>query len=176
MKSRIVSRILHFGLAVLFLVSTITGMAQALPGVENLKELDSEHLLNAMEIFMKMAPNEREETIKGLMASVGDDPAAKAEMEALIQMLPNLDAETNLQQLIEEDEIAKAKREASRQFSQRTWEEVWADQEEILNEVLASGQLRPEDAAVFKTDPEAWKRTLKLMYDDLSKPAGKDEL
>ena len=139
------------------------------------KLADDKELLNAMEMFMGMSAKEREETIQGLMMAVGDDPAKKAEMEALIKMLPNLDDNSNLQQMIHDDEIAKAKKEAKRQLGGSDWESFWANQAEILENVLASGQLSPEDAALFKTDEEAWKRQLRIIWEDLQ-PNGKDEL
>ena len=125
-------------------------------------------LLQAMELFMGMSAQEREETIKGLMAAVGDDPAAKQEMERLIQMLGEMDDTSSLKQMIHDDELAKAKQQAQKQLDGMTWESFWASQAEILEATVASGQLSPEDAALFQTDTEAWKRQLRMIFDDLA--------
>eukprot|EP00816_Leptocylindrus_hargravesii_P006730 CAMPEP_0196811720 /NCGR_PEP_ID=MMETSP1362-20130617/20022_1 /TAXON_ID=163516 /ORGANISM="Leptocylindrus danicus, Strain CCMP1856" /LENGTH=124 /DNA_ID=CAMNT_0042187097 /DNA_START=198 /DNA_END=569 /DNA_ORIENTATION=+ len=120
-------------------------------------ENDAE-LLNAMEIFMSMSGNEREEAIADLMALVENDPEKKAEMETLLKMLPDLGDAGDLKEMIREDEIAKAKSEAKRQLDGQSWDDFWSNQEEILHQVLVSGQLSPEDAARFATDEDAWKK------------------
>jgi aminopeptidase N len=173
MGRRLFNIFLQLFFVLLLLLGTTTRVVQAqeedqLSGYEQLE------LQHAMEMFMRMSAKERESAIKDLMAAVGDDPKAKKEMETLLEMLPNLEDDSNLSQLIAEDELAKAKHEAKRQMSGQSFEDLWANQEAILEEVLASGQLAPEDAARFKTDPDAWKATLKLLYDDVL--GGKDEL
>lgn len=124
-------------------------------------------LLNAMELFMGMSADEREDTIQGLLKAVGEDPTKKAEMETLIQMLPQLDDTSTLQQMIQDDTMAKAKRTARQQLDGTDWESFWAMQEQILEATLASGQISPKDAARFKTDEEAWKDQLRIIFDDL---------
>mmetsp|Transcript_19825 Transcript_19825/g.29467 ORF Transcript_19825/g.29467 Transcript_19825/m.29467 type:complete len:169 (-) Transcript_19825:13-519(-) len=147
---------------VLFLLSGDIVTAQQNMPLEN----DAE-LLNAMEIFMSMSGKEREEAIADLMTLVEDDPEKKAEMETLLKMLPDLGDAGDLEEMIREDEIAKAKTEAKRQLDGQSWDDFWSNQEEILHQVLVSGQLSPEDAARFATDEEAWKNQLRIIYDDL---------
>lgn len=126
-----------------------------------------------MEIFVGMSPEEREETIRDLMATVGDDEDKRREMETLIKMLPEMESNdsssSSLKQMIRDDEIAKAKHQASEMLDGSDWGSFWGNQEEILEAVVASGQLRPEDAALFKTDEEAWKKQLRIIWDDLQK-------
>lgn len=177
MRNQIRFTLFHLFLSVLLLLcSTVLPNTVVHAQTGDLDPSEAEELANAMEIFMRMNGKERDEFIQGLLESVKDDPKAKKEMEALVKMVQEMeDNGSNLQQLIEEDEINAAKKEASRQFQGQTWDELWANQEEILKEVLASGQLSPEDAAHLKTDEEAWKNLLKTMYEDLKQPSN-DEL
>jgi len=133
-------------------------------------------LLDAMEIFMGMSPTEREETIRGLMKAVGDDPEKRKEMEYIISQLPAMEqdqinaggGDSSLKQMIQDDENAKAKEAARKQLDGMSWEDFWANQAVILDNVIANGDLRPEDAILFKTDEEAWKATLRRMWEDLA--------
>lgn len=136
--------------------------------------VDDKELLSAMEIFVGMSKEEREDTIRGLMERVGDDPVKRAEMEGLLKLLDKDNSDSNLKEMVYEDEIAKAKAEARRQLDGTDWKSFWAKQAEILETVLASGQLSPEDAARFKTDEDAWKTQLKIIWDDLQKQGGQE--
>jgi hypothetical protein len=135
--------------------------------------VDDPALLNAMDMFMGMSGQERHETIQGLMEVVGHDPAARAEMETLIKMLPKLDDDddkdgsSSLRQMIQDDEVRKAEHEGRRQVEGLDWESFWAMQADILETTIASGQLTPEQAAIFKTDEDAWKAQLRIIFDDL---------
>ena len=141
-------------------------------------------LLQAMEIFMAMSSEEREDTIRNLMVAVGDDPAKKAEMEYLISKLPELSNEqlansvdgktaSSLKHLVQDDEFAKARQDAKRQLDGMSWEFFVQNEAAILEATLAGGQLSPEDAALFKTDRDAWLRQLRVIWEDV---AGKGEL
>ena len=78
-------------------------------------------LLASFEIFLGMSPEEREETIKGLMSSV-KTKEQKKEMKDLLDKLSAMDAEqlqnsptgvqSSIKQMIQDDEIAKAKQNA----------------------------------------------------------------
>mmetsp|Transcript_24206 Transcript_24206/g.26730 ORF Transcript_24206/g.26730 Transcript_24206/m.26730 type:complete len:180 (-) Transcript_24206:166-705(-) len=132
-------------------------------------------LLGAMEIFMGMSTEERGKAIQGLMDTIGDDPQKRKEMELIISKLPAVEQEQivkrgqagNLNDMIQADEFAKAKHEAKKKLGGIEWESFWAMQEEVLESVIASGQVSPEDAARFKTDEEAWKKQLKTIWLDL---------
>ena len=124
-------------------------------------------ILNAMEIFVGMSKKEREETIQGLMATAKGDAKKEAEMEFLLSRVNELEASGSLKQMIRDDEIQKAKREASRQLDGRDWDSFWAMQGEILQATLESGQLSQEDADRFRTDEEAWKKQLRIIWEDL---------
>mmetsp|Transcript_24717 Transcript_24717/g.49161 ORF Transcript_24717/g.49161 Transcript_24717/m.49161 type:complete len:182 (-) Transcript_24717:156-701(-) len=137
--------------------------------------LNDPDVLMAMEIFMGMSSEEREEAIHGLMKAAGDDPGKRAEMEMIISKLPALDEETvansmsNLNQMVKDDEISKAKEDARQILDGTSWEFFWQNQAELLENVIASGQISPENAARFKTDEVAWKKQLKVIWEDLAK-------
>ena len=182
----------HFLLSMLFAAVCISSSQHCLVAAadDKTKEgpilVDEEHpLLNdpevlaAMEIFMGMAPEERASTIKGLMAAVGDDPQKRAEMELIISKLPALDEETlknspagahsSLKQMVQDDEFAKARRDARQQLDGTSWEFFVENQAAILDATIQSGQLSPEDAARFKTDEEAWLKQLRVIWEDVAK-------
>lgn len=135
--------------------------------------------LQAMEIFMGMSPDEREETIRGLMDAMGDDPKKRAEMELLLAKLPALSDEqiknsdsgiqSSLKQMVQDDEFAKARRDARKQLDGTSWEFFAENQAAILEATIAGGQLSPEDAALFKTDEEAWLKQLRVIWEDVAK-------
>ena len=135
--------------------------------------LNDPDLLASLEIFMGMSPLEREEAIHGLMEAAGDDPQKRAEMEDLIKKLPALDAEqltnspagiqSNLEQMVQDDEVAKAKQDARKMLDGTTWEFFWENQAAILESTIASGQLMVEAAAHFKTDEDAKKEQLRVI-------------
>ena len=141
--------------------------------------LNDPEVLAAMEIFMGMAPDERASTIKGLMEAVGDDPQKRAEMELIISKLPALDEETlknspagvhsSLKQMIQDDEFARAQRDARQQLDGVSWEFFVENRAAILDATIQSGQLSAEDAARFKTDDEAWMEQLRVIWEDVAK-------
>ncbi len=139
--------------------------------------LNDPEALQAMEIFMGMSPEEREDTIRGLLDAVGDDPKARAEMELIISKLPALEAEqvadgklaSSLKQMVQDDELAKARQNAKKQMGGVSWEYFLENEEAILEATIAGGQLRPEDAALFKTDKNAWLKQLRIIWEDVAK-------
>ena len=130
-----------------------------------------------MEIFMGMSPSEREETIRGLLEAAGDDPEKRAEMEMIIASLPAMEEEqaqrgtqkSSLKQMVQDDEFAKARQDAKRQLHGTSWEFFVENREAILDATISSGQLSAEDAALFRTDGDAWLRHLRMIYDDVVK-------
>eukprot|EP00591_Stephanopyxis_turris_P013880 CAMPEP_0195541074 /NCGR_PEP_ID=MMETSP0794_2-20130614/50899_1 /TAXON_ID=515487 /ORGANISM="Stephanopyxis turris, Strain CCMP 815" /LENGTH=209 /DNA_ID=CAMNT_0040675159 /DNA_START=8 /DNA_END=637 /DNA_ORIENTATION=- len=180
--SRISLRVFRLLLLAIFLLASDFLPLQPANGGD-VTEMEEDHplandpeLLDAMEIFMGMSPTEREETIRGLMKAVGDDPEKRKEMEYIISQLPAMEqdqinaggGDSSLKQMIQDDENAKAKEAARKQLDGMSWEDFWANQAVILDNVIANGDLRPEDAILFKTDEEAWKATLRRMWEDLA--------
>eukprot|EP00568_Trieres_chinensis_P006646 CAMPEP_0183293944 /NCGR_PEP_ID=MMETSP0160_2-20130417/2454_1 /TAXON_ID=2839 ORGANISM="Odontella Sinensis, Strain Grunow 1884" /NCGR_SAMPLE_ID=MMETSP0160_2 /ASSEMBLY_ACC=CAM_ASM_000250 /LENGTH=183 /DNA_ID=CAMNT_0025455161 /DNA_START=157 /DNA_END=708 /DNA_ORIENTATION=+ len=172
------AHICYMFLAFLLLVASLApqrSCAEVIQVEEDHPLLSDPELLGAMEIFMAMSPEEREEAIRALMDAVSDDPVKQKEMEFLISKLPALEEEQikngrgggSLKKMVQEDEFAKAKRNAQMQLGDTPWEALWENQAAILESVLMSGQLSPEDAARFKTDEEAWKAQLRLIWEDI---------
>ncbi|CAJ1946758.1 unnamed protein product [Cylindrotheca closterium] len=137
-----------------------------------------EALKQALEIFEGMSPEEMEETILEMMQLVGnDDPETKAELELLLnELIPQIKSQSNLDQMVQDDELAVATQDALRMLKGSNWDEIWAKQDIILEGVLASGQLTPESAALYRSDEEAWKEELKFIWDQLQKQAAEAEL
>ena len=133
-------------------------------------------LLASLEIFMGMSPEEKEGAITGLLDAVGNDPVQRAEMEDLLKKLLKLSNDeqlkaspggihSSIQQL---DEIAKAKQDAAKMLDGTSWEFFWDNEEVILDSAISSGQMIAEDAARFKKDKKAWKKQLRIIYDDVT--------
>jgi hypothetical protein len=139
---------------------------------------DDKELLDALEIFQGMSPEEMEETIIELMQQVGDDdPETKAELETLLnELVPELKSQSNLKQMAEDDEVAAATQDALRLLSGSNWDDLWEKQDVVLEGVLSSGQLTPEDEALFRSDQTAWKEQLRWIWDELQKQAAETEL
>lgn len=137
-----------------------------------------EAVLQAMEIFAGMSPEEMEETILELMNMIGDsDPETKAELELLLsELIPKIKSESSLNQMVQDDELAVATQDALKMLKGSNWDEIWANQDLILDGVLDSGKLTPEDAARFKTDENAWKEELQFIWNQLQKQAAEAEL
>mmetsp|Transcript_15375 Transcript_15375/g.18484 ORF Transcript_15375/g.18484 Transcript_15375/m.18484 type:complete len:179 (+) Transcript_15375:148-684(+) len=134
-------------------------------------------VLQAMEIFMGMSPEERQETIKGLMDAVGDDPVKREEMATIISKLPALEQEqllnspaglkSSLKQMVQDDEFARARQDAKQQLGGVSWEFFVENEAAILEATIAGGQLSAEDAATFKTDKKAWMEQLRVIWEDV---------
>lgn len=134
-------------------------------------------LMDAMEIFNNMSPEEMQEAMVGLLEVLGDDPemlAAIQELQKEIEMMKSsgeYDGE-KLQGMIEDDELAAATQDALDMLgSANDWEAIWEMQEVILEGVLESGQLSAQDAALYKSDVSAWETELKFIWTELQKQA-----
>ena len=144
--------------------------------------LNDPDALQAMEIFMGMSPDEREEAIAALMDAVEDDPEARAEMELLLSQLPALDAEqlknspggthSSLDQMVQDDEFAKAKEN----LGTTPWDFFVENADALLEATIAGGKISPEEAATFKTDKEAWLKQLRIIWEDVATEDTKEEL
>ena len=131
----------------------------------------------ALETFLGMSPEEREEAMQGLLAAVGDDPVQRAEMERLLATLPAMNEEQlkgshsslyySLNKMDRGDEVAQARENARQTMGGVTWDFFVENQAAILEATIADGQLSAEDAARFRTDGAAWLKQLRVIYDDI---------
>ena len=138
-------------------------------------------LLASLEIFMGMSPKEREETIKDLMSSV-KTKEQKKEMKDLLDKLSAMDVEqlqnsptgvtSSIKQMIQDDEIAKAKHNARQMLDDKNLVDSWRffldNEAQILEATIQGGQLTTEQIATFKTDKDAWKKQLRVIWEDIN--------
>jgi len=140
-------------------------------------------LLSSLEIFMGMSPKEREETIKDLMSSV-KTKEQKKEMKDLLDKLSAMDVEqlqnsptgvkSSIKQMIQDDEIAKAKHNARQMLDDKnlgdgdSWKFFLDNEAQILEATIQGGQLTTEQIATFKTDKDAWKKQLRVIWEDIN--------
>lgn len=152
----------------------IPGAAAQLEGMD----LDDPELLQAMEIFANMSPDEMEDVLKELQMVLGDDPEALEAMREVMEELPAMkaaDIQRNLKNLVEQDEIAKATADALDLLRKGEWNAIWARRQEILDAVISSGKIDPEDAARFRSDPSEWEAELKHIWGELQKLAAQED-
>lgn len=147
---------------------------------EPLVDLTDPELQNAMQIFANMSPEEMEEAMQELQAMFGDDPDATAAIEEVMQEIPKMksanDVQASLQDLIREDEIAVATSDALKLLQQDgSWDTIWERRDDILEAVLASGQIDPADAARFRASKDDWEAELVHIWNELQKQAGAAE-
>ena len=139
-------------------------------------DFNDPELMEAMEIFNAMSPEDMQEAMLGLLEAVGDDPemlAAIQEVQKEIEMMKASGENDagNLQDLIEDDGLAAASQDALDMLGSKDWESMWEMQEEILQGVLESGKLSAEDAALYKSDVSAWEKELKFIWNELQNQA-----
>jgi hypothetical protein len=131
-------------------------------------------LLAAMEIFAGMSPEEMEETMQELVGLLGDDAETLAAMKEVMDEIQNLEAsdtQSSLKQMIADDEIAAATQDALKMLHKTDWETIWERKDDILEAVIQSGQIEADDAALFKSDKEAWEKELKFIWSELQRQA-----
>mmetsp|Transcript_12446 Transcript_12446/g.20654 ORF Transcript_12446/g.20654 Transcript_12446/m.20654 type:complete len:186 (+) Transcript_12446:64-621(+) len=139
-------------------------------------DLDDPALIEAMQMFANMSPEEMEETMQELQEILGDDPETLAAIQLVAEQIPNMqasDIQSSLTELITEDEVMVATNEALKMLrdDENAWETIWDQRDEILEAVVASGQMSALDAARFKADPNEWEAELKHIWKELQKEA-----
>ena len=139
-------------------------------------DFNDPELMEAMEIFNAMSPEDMQEAMLGLLEAVGDDPemlAAIQEVQKEIEMMKASGENDagNLQDLIEDDGLAAASQDALDMLGSKDWESMWEMQEEILQGVLESDKLSAEEAALYKSDVSAWEKELKFIWNELQNQA-----
>jgi hypothetical protein len=153
---------------------------QEAAGEEELIDLQDSGLIEAMEMFANMSPEEMEETMMELQQMLGDDPETMAAIQQVIEEIPNMktgDVQSSLEIMVAEDELQAATNDALKmlQSSEHAWESIWEQRDQLLDAVLATGKIAPMDAARFQADPKEWEAELKHIYQELQKQAATAE-
>ena len=124
-----------------------------------------------MELFANLKPQEMEALLKDIGQMLGDDPDTIAEIQKLMATVAQQEApeaKKTLEQIMREaDKVKKKKRAKSQGMDwvfDTEWETVWANQEEILQVILESGELNPEEGELFQRDTGAWEEQLKGIW------------
>lgn len=140
-----------------------------------LVDFDDPELLNAMEIFANMSPEEMEETMNAMKDLLGNDPETVAAIDQVMQEIPKMKAadvqSSSLKDMIEEDELAVSTQEALKMLKLGSLEMILEKRDEILNAVIESGKIDAVNAARFQAIPEAWESELKYIWSELMKQA-----
>ena len=141
---------------------------------EPLLDINDPRLMDAMEIFANMSPEEMEETMKELQGMLGDDPETIDAIQDVMKEIRSMNANdipNSLKDLVEEDEVRVAMKDALQILKDGQWDTIWEHRNFIRDAVIDSGKISPEDAARFKTDQNAWEEELKFIWNELQKQA-----
>ena len=143
-----------------------------------LVDLDDPELIEAMEAFALMSPEEAEEAFAEVIEMLGEDKDDPEMLEAIQEVMREMesmnsgtDVKARLSSMTLEEEIAEATEMALEMISTSEWEVIYNKREDILDSVIASGKVSAEDAALYKNDAAAWEEELKYIWDELQNQA-----
>mmetsp|Transcript_8459 Transcript_8459/g.14842 ORF Transcript_8459/g.14842 Transcript_8459/m.14842 type:complete len:208 (+) Transcript_8459:232-855(+) len=139
------------------------------------EELQKE-LLDVMEQFALMSDGEMEEAFSEVVDMLGDDdPEMLEAVREIKEALKSSDGSDESTPLMEsmttstDKEIAEATDIALELISKSDdWESIHNKRDEILDSLIADGNISAEDAALFKSDDGAWEKELRLIWDGLT--------
>ena len=137
-------------------------------------DLNDPRLIEAMEMFGNMSPDEMKETMNELRAMLGDDPKTVEAINQVMNEIQTMDKsqiQGSLQDMVEQDEIRVAMKDALEMLKDGQWDVIWEHRMLIRDAVIDSGKISPDDAAKFKTDDVAWEKELKFIWNELQKQA-----
>ena len=142
--------------------------------------MNDPRLMDAMEIFANMSPEEMEETMKELQGMLGDDPETIEAIQDVMNEIQTMNnkqdyIQNSLKDLVEEDEVRVAMKDALQILKDGQWDTIWEHRNFIRDAVIDSGKISPEDAAKFTTDQSAWEAELKFIWNELQKQANAAE-
>ena len=143
-----------------------------------LVDLDDPELIEAMEAFALMSPEEAEEAFAEVIEMLGEDKDDPEMLEAIQEVMREMesmnsgaDVKARLSSMTLEEEIAEATEMALEMIATSEWEVIYNKREDILDSVIASGKISAEDAALYKSDAAAWEEELKYIWDELQNQA-----
>ena len=137
-------------------------------------DIDDPRLVEAMEMFANMSPEEMMETMKELQGMLGGDAET---VEAINQVMKEIqtmdvnDIQHSLKDMVQEDELNVAMYDALQMLKDGQWDTIWEHRNLIRDAVIDSGKISPHDAARFQTDQVAWETELKYIWKELQKQA-----
>ena len=141
-------------------------------------DLSDPELIEAMEHFAQMSPEEIEEAFAEVIDILGDDPDTIAAVREVMAEMESMDADdvtnsvkTTMETVTLDDEIAEATQIALDMISKSEWDVIYDKRGDILDSVIASGKISAEDAALYKSDEGEWEKELRFIWDELQRQA-----
>lgn len=134
-------------------------------------------LVEALQIFAGMSEEEMEETMRDLIALLGDDPETLAAIQQVLDEIPNMkhsEIQSSLKDMVAQDEIAAATEDALHMLASAEWNQIWEKQALILEAVIESGNISEEDAQRYKSDVIIWEHDLKQIWSELQQQIGEE--
>ena len=133
--------------------------------------------LPALQIFAGMSEEEMEETMRDLIALLGDDPETLAAIQQVLDEIPNMkhsEIQSSLKDMVAQDEIAAATEDALHMLASAEWNQIWEKQALILEAVIESGNISEEDTQRYKSDVSIWEHDLKQIWSELQQQIGEE--
>jgi len=140
-------------------------------------DFNDQELLEAIQMFADMSPEEMMETMEDLKEMFSNDPETLREIEEVILELSRLDAEDIEQQLSElmaEEEIAQSMAETMellQNADESDWNRILENKDAILQAVISTGVISEEEIAEYQSNPDAWERELLSIWEELKMQA-----
>jgi predicted RND superfamily exporter protein len=134
-------------------------------------------LQDAIQAFADMSNEEMIETMKEMKELLKDDPEALAELDEVIAELSQMDSgeiQEGLEQIMAEEAVAYAMEETIQLLQNAddgAWEKILEQKDLILDNIIESGIMSPEETAIFKDDPAAWEEELTHIWTELKAEA-----
>lgn len=162
---------------------------------QGLVDLSDEELFTVMEQFALMSKEEREQAYSEVMDMLGDDdPGIVEAMKEIMKTVELMDESEEITNSLEgskaylmameddmtdakqfllgvKEEIARATGIALRMISQADWEVVYNKRGDMLDSLIASGKMSPEDASLYKSNDAAWEREVRAIWDGIQNQA-----
>lgn len=121
-----------------------------------------------MALLADMSQDDLDVVLKGIGEMMGDDPETIAAIQGILgDIVSTEDPVKSLSEILDREDFEKAITENLDWVNDSDWLKVYQKRHEILEAVIATGELPPEEALRFMEDPSAWETELKKVWDSL---------
>lgn len=165
-------------------------------GMNALVDLSDEDLLEVIEEFALMSDQEMEDAFSDVMKALGaeHDPEIAEAMREVMAAAKSLSDKVDegggtavpklRESLVDtftmlhdkEQMIADATSIALEMISGSDWKLIHDKRGEILESLIVAGRISAGDAALYRSDDDAWEKELRSIWDGLQQQATKEEL
>lgn len=143
---------------------------------------DDPELMEAMQMFADMSPEEMRDTLGDLMAMFPDDPEMIAELEEAMAEISGMDKDEinkSMEEIMDEEMAAKAMADTLqmlKEADESALVKILERKDLILDSVIATGVMSEEEIELFKADPSLWEAELIAIWEELKKQGDESSL